>query len=133
MSFQVILDATLLPNVLVDIICCYESWRPVAYQFCRCYLKRKLGSEILKMLNIDDIVGQMLTNFAEEMNWMRYCTSGLTIVEASKYYKTVSGGYHFIYDNLVTVYCHSSSGETLQFFLPSLLMAAKGGSWVENE
>lgn len=81
MSFAIILETTSLPNVLVKMICDYNNFRPVAYQFCQAYLKKRLSNDIVKLLNFDVVVDVMIKSFETRVEYIAKRGNDLCSVE----------------------------------------------------
>lgn len=151
MSFQLVLDTTSLPNVLVDIIHSYQNFRPVAYQFCCSYLKERLGERAFKYVKVHKIVGEMVSDFERLVEHIVHKLQTMAWKDVTKYFdqneviEDLEGKMFPIVEHLVsrfvpqsqTSYDHWSENDlsrkdTRNIVLPSLISFAEGNPWVST-
>jgi hypothetical protein len=156
-TFNIILETTSLPNVLVEIIHEYNNFRPVAYQFCQSYLKNRLGLQIFQYLKVHKMVGQMVEPFEKLVESIVKMTQDMTANEVcDEYYECEHNnnsieelfsdleqkmfpivgklenkfGPDGAFSDFYQDQCSTSMKQTQSDVMPSLIRFAKGKQWV---
>lgn len=83
-TFNIILETTSITNVLVNIICSYNNFRPTAYLFARSYLRKRLGKKIFKYVKVHKMVGKMVPRFEKMVEKINHLTQTMTVEKACK-------------------------------------------------
>jgi hypothetical protein len=148
-TFNIILETTLLPNVLVEMIHGYNNFRPTAYLFARSYLKKRLDKKGFKYIRIQKIVSEMVNDFERLVLKLAQYTQNMTLQKAIKssenwiwnLFNDLKTTMFPIVDKMESMFNPDGNNlhwqnaidyrvETQRFLIPSLIAFAKGQPWV---